>query len=223
MRGAALGVGCILAIGAVAAIAEVAPHATGTQTARQGSPPAASAVCQGCHGAHGEGNPAAKIPRLAGQAADYLEKQLRDYASGARSNEVMQNFAKPLSDADRGAVAAYFASLKAPYAKVEPTATEAQLARGHQLDRQGSEAQRVQACSNCHGPDGSGVPHSAPYLAGQSAGYLAAELQWWRQGVRKNDAGKLMSSVAQRLTDQDVAAVSAYYENLGAAQGTVSD
>jgi cytochrome c553 len=174
-------------------------------------------VCQGCHGAHGEGVPAAKIPRLAGQAEDYLDKELRDYASGARSNEVMQNFAKPLSEADRGAVAAFFASLTAPYVASSPGATAAEAARGHQLAHQGSEAERIQACNNCHGPEGSGVVHSAPYLAGQSSGYLAAELDSWRQGVRKNDAGKLMSSVALRLSDADVAAVAAYYSSLGAS------
>jgi cytochrome c553 len=222
MRGSALGVSCILAIGSGVVIAEVAAP-VGPKSPAHVAAPAAAAVCQGCHGAQGEGNPAAKIPRLAGQAADYLDKQLRDYASGARSNPVMQNFAKPLTGANRAAIAAYFASSKAPYPKVESAATDAQLARGHQLAHQGSEAERVQACNNCHGPDGSGLPRSAPYLAGQSAGYLAGELQWWRQGVRKNDAGKLMSSVAQRLSDQDVVAVSAYYASLGAAQGTVSN
>jgi len=222
MKGLAFGLSCMAAFGSGAVIAEVAAS-VGPASPAHGAAPAAAAVCQGCHGAHGEGNPAARIPRLAGQAADYLEKQLRDYASGARPNDIMQNFAKPLSDATRGAIAAFFASVKAPYAKAELGTTDAQLARGHQLAHQGSEAERVQACDNCHGPDGSGVPHSAPYLAGQSAGYLAAELQWWRQGVRKNDAGKLMASVAERLTDQDVAAVSAYFESLGATQGPVSN
>jgi thiosulfate dehydrogenase len=213
MKALAWELSCILALASGSVIAEV-DQSGALQGARAGAPPAAAAVCQSCHGAKGEGNPAATIPRLAGLAGDYLEKQLRDYASHARSNQVMQNFAKPLSDADRGAIAAYFASSKAPYAKVETTATDVQLARGHQLARQGSEAERVQACNNCHGPEGSGVLHAAPYLAGQSATYLAAQLQAWRQGIRKNDAGKLMSSVAQQLSDRDVTAVSAYYASL---------
>ena len=40
--------------------------------------PAAAKVCQGCHGVHGEGNAPAAIPRLAGQSAEYLRKQLED-------------------------------------------------------------------------------------------------------------------------------------------------
>jgi cytochrome c553 len=206
---------CLLALGASVIIADAAPPAAGPQSVKRPGP-AAAAVCQGCHGANGEGAPAAKIPRLAGQSAEYLDKQLRDYASGARSNEVMQNFAKALSEADRAALAAYFASLTASYIAPNLRATDSQLARGHQLAHQGSEPERVQACDNCHGPDGSGVPHSAPYLAGQSADYLAAELQSWREGNRKNDAGKLMSSVAQRLSDADISAVSAYFASLGA-------
>jgi cytochrome c553 len=206
---------CLLALRASVDFAAAAPPAAGSQPAKRPGP-AAAVVCQSCHGANGEGSPAAKIPRLAGQSADYLDKQLRDYASGARSNEVMQNFAKPLSEVDRTAVAEYFASLTSPSIAPNPRPTDSQLARGRQLAQQGAEAERVQACDNCHGPDGSGVPHSAPYLAGQSADYLAAELQSWRQGKRKNDAGKLMSSVAERLNDADVSAVSAYFSSLGA-------
>ena len=194
---------CLLALGASVIIADAAPPAAGPQSAKRPGP-AAAAVCQGCHGENGEGAPAAKIPRLAGQSADYLDKQLRDYATGARSNEIMQNFAKPLGEADRDAVAAFFASLTAPSIAPNPQATDIQMARGHQLAHQGSEPERVQACDNCHGPDGSGVPRSAPYLAGQSADYLAAELQSWRgRASAKNDAGKLMSSVAQRLNDAE--------------------
>jgi cytochrome c553 len=72
----------------------------------------------------------------------------------------------------------------------------------------------VQACNNSHGPDGSGVALSAPALAGQLAPYLAAQLKSWQQGSRKNDSGNLMSSVASRLDDADIAAVTAYYASL---------
>lgn len=41
-------------------------------------------LCAGCHGSHGEGNPAARVPRLAGQHSEYLAEQLRDAAEGMR-------------------------------------------------------------------------------------------------------------------------------------------
>jgi cytochrome c553 len=185
--------------------------------AAETAPPAiASKLCQACHGAHGEGSPAASIPRLAGQPSPYLEKQLQDYASGKRDNPVMRNWAKQLSASQLHDVAAYYGSLTAvPYVDIPPDSGSSQLrARGHQLAHQGDEAQRVQACDNCHGPDGNGAMQSAPYLAGQSSQYLAATLKAWKEGTRKNDDGKLMSSVAERLNDADIAAIAVYFSTL---------
>jgi cytochrome c553 len=54
--------------------------------------------CEACHGAHGEGMAAAHVPRIAGQSADYLKKQLDDHADGTRNNPIMANFAKALSE-----------------------------------------------------------------------------------------------------------------------------
>ncbi len=157
---------------------------------------------------------AAHIPRIAGQAADYLRKQLDDYAQGTRDNPVMRNFAKALSEPQRAEFATRYATMSAPYIAQMVTPTAVQLARGHQLANQGDESKWVQACNSCHGPDGSGVPHSAPYVAGQSAEYLASALRAFQKGTRKNDAGEVMRSVAKRLDDGDIAAVSGYLESL---------
>jgi cytochrome c553 len=176
--------------------------------------PASATVCQGCHGVHGEGNAPAGIPRLAGQSAEYLRKQLEDYASGDRANPVMQNFAKPLTHADIEAVATYFSSANAPPAVIPSTASAAQLDLGRRLARQGSEAKRVQACDSCHGPDGVGVLHAAPYLTGQSAEYLTSALTSFQQRTRKDDPGKLMTSVAGQLSASDIAAAAAYFSSV---------
>jgi cytochrome c553 len=156
-------------------------------------------------------------PRLAGQSAHYLDKQLQDFASGARDNAIMSAIAKGLNTQTRSKLATYYASLPVPLPLKKTAATSAQAARGHQLAAEGSESKRVQACNNCHGPDGSGVALSAPALAGQLPAYLAAQLKLWQQGGRKNDAGNLMSSVATRLDDADIAAVTSYYANLDAS------
>ena len=147
--------------------------------------PAAAPPCEACHGAHGEGMEAAHVPRIAGQSADYLRKQLDDYASGARDNPIMANFAKTLSGQQRAKFAARYAAMTAPHVPTAQTASAAQLARGHQLAYQGDETRRVQSCNACHGPDGIGVAHAAPYLAGQSAEYLASKLKAFQEGTRK--------------------------------------
>jgi cytochrome c553 len=176
--------------------------------------PPEAATCQACHGAHGEGMVDGAKPRLAGQSAHYLDKQLRDFASGARDNAIMSAIAKGLNDQTRAKLVAYYAALPVPTATEHTAPTPAQAQRGHQLAIEGAEDKRVQACNNCHGPDGSGVSLSAPALAGQLAPYLAAQLKSWQQGSRKNDAGNLMSPVAARLDDADIAAVTAYYASL---------
>ena len=181
-------------------------------SARAASP--ATPPCEACHGAHGEGMAAAHVPRLAGQSADYLRKQLDDYADGTRDNPIMANFAKALSKQQRTRFAARYASMPAPVISTPASIGTVGLARGHQLAYQGDETKRVAACNACHGPDGMGVAYAAPYLAGQSAEYLASALNAFRQGTRKNDAGELMRSVAERLDDADVAAVAGYFASL---------
>jgi cytochrome c553 len=171
----------------------------------------ATPPCEACHGVHGEGMAAAHVPRLAGQSAEYLRKQLDDYAQGTRDNPVMKNFAKALSEQQRSRFAARYASMSTPPAVEPKPRNPVGLARGHQLAYQGDETKRVQACNNCHGPDGVGIAQAAPYLAGQSAQYLAAELKAFRQNTRKNDAGELMRSAASGLDDSDIAAVAGYF------------
>jgi cytochrome c553 len=72
----------------------------------------------------------------------------------------------------------------------------------------------VQACNGCHGPDGIGVLHAAPYLAGQSAEYLASALRAYQEDTRRNDAGELMRSIARQLAEADVVAVSGYFASV---------
>ena len=177
---------------------------------------AATPPCDACHGTHGEGMTAAHVPRLAGQSLEYLQKQLDDYADGTRSDPVMANFLNQLTKAERARLAARYAAMPAahrpaPRPDRSAPADAARLKRGHQLAFQGDEIKRVAACNGCHGPDGIGVAPAAPYLAGQSAEYLTVELNAFRQGTRKNDAGQLMRSVAERLDDGDIAAVAAYF------------
>jgi len=66
-------------------------------------------ACVSCHGAKAEGNTI--IPRLAGQHQDYLDIQLRAFASGSRDNAAMHLIAKAMTPQERKAVTDYVASL----------------------------------------------------------------------------------------------------------------
>lgn len=65
-------------------------------------------VCASCHGEHAEGQ--GPVPRLAGQHFDYLYRQLRDFRSELRVNEVMHANVMNLPDRDAAAVSAYLAA-----------------------------------------------------------------------------------------------------------------
>lgn len=73
---------------------------------------AAVPSCGSCHGDDGAGD--AKYPRLAGQHAPYVERQLAAFRSGERANDlkgVMGAVAKRMSDADMHAVAQYITGM----------------------------------------------------------------------------------------------------------------
>lgn len=168
-------------------------------------------ACITCHGANGTGDGSGAFPRLAGQAGWYTYKQLVDYASGARPNQVMSGIAQRLTEREMEAVAAYYAAIDAPYRPIPGEADVSLLQWGGQLGAVGSAEKGIPACVNCHGPSGTGNPPSVPYLAGQYANYMTYQLQLWREGVRDNDAMNVMSAIASKMTDEDMRAVSEYY------------
>jgi cytochrome c len=89
------------------------PHAPSLGDAEGEQAGAASGLasqCVACHGAEGQG--IGNFPPLAGEDADMLAAQLRDYRSGARKNPMMNTIAESLSDADIAELAAYYASLE---------------------------------------------------------------------------------------------------------------
>lgn len=88
--------------------------AAGQKLYRAGDAKRGIAACASCHGPTGAGNPAAKFPALSGQHAKYTAKALKDFASGARSNDpnsMMRDVAGKLNDNDIKAVAEYIAGL----------------------------------------------------------------------------------------------------------------
>ena len=198
----------------VAYVVAVLPQTVYAQRTNQGerrAPPAVQA-CVGCHGSRGEGNPDAGSPRIAGQSAYYLLKQLDSYANGSRRDRVMEPIARGLPPELRADVAAHYASLDAPFD--ERARTRRSPERGRVLANDGDNALGVPACRNCHGPGGVGEPPNIPYIAGLDAGYHAAELTAWKQGTRTNDAGQQMFRVAAALSAEDIRAVAQYYASL---------
>ena len=74
--------------------------------------------------------------------------------------------------------------------------------------------QRATACFSCHGPEGISLNPKYPNLAGQSAEYLASQLDAFRKGGRKD---AIMTPMASSLSDADVENVAAFFASQGMA------
>lgn len=172
-------------------------------------------ACMDCHGMDGRGQAAAGFPRLAGQAENYLASTLADYAEGIRQNDIMTPIAKALTPEQMVAVATYYSTTEAPPLPVEVSGVAGEVLQyGGALAAVGNAHRSVQGCINCHGPEGAGLPPVYPYLAGQTAEYLAAQLRAWKEGTRGGDPLDIMREIAMRLTEEDIRAVSAYYASI---------
>ncbi len=174
----------------------------------------ASQVCAACHGADGNsGTPA--NPKLAGQHADYLVKQLQNFKvkpgakQAERANAVMAGFSAALSDADMRNVSAYFSAQT-----LKPSAARNKdvVELGKSIYRGGIPSKNVPACAGCHSPNGAGIPAQYPALGGQFADYTASQLVAFRQGTRNNSAQ--MSMISARMSDAEIQAVSDYIAGL---------
>lgn len=202
----------------------------------------AAPACQSCHGPAGEGVAQAGFPRLAGLGSAYFERQLNAFADGTRQNAVMMPIAKALSAAERAEIAKYYAALpvaasaapaggSAPAAAASASAAasapaapssspkaaaQPALTPGAVLATRGRWADALPACEQCHGPGGRGAGPDFPAIAGQSSAYLAAQLTAWKKGTRPPGPLKLMTVVADKLSDAELRSVAEYFSALPA-------
>jgi len=170
-----------------------------------------SAQCAACHGEDGNSlNP--EWPKLAGQHADYLVKQLSYFEEGERQNETMKPMAGVLDEQGRMDVAAYYASQKVKTGAADPEL----VALGEKIYRSGNANSGVAPCMGCHGPNGAGNPAALyPALRGQHAKYIENQLHGFAEGKRVNEnAKKMMQLLASRMTNREIRAVASYIQGL---------
>ncbi|NBV29196.1 cytochrome c [bacterium] len=170
-------------------------------------------VCTPCHGSDGNNiNPT--IPRLAGQYQSYLATQLYEFKKGEqglRYNTLMYPIAQALTDKNIESLAEYYAQQKKVPSQAEK---RNDLRLGERIYKGGIAQKNITACSACHSPTGAGNDlYKVPSLAGQHSEYISIQLKNYRDGARKHP---VMSSVAHRLSDVEIAAVSNYLQGLTA-------
>jgi cytochrome c553 len=167
----------------------------------------AEGTCVACHAADGS-SADPSIPGLAGQSAFAIYKQLQDYKSGARANDMMSPMAQNLDDAQMADVAAYYSSLVR--GDLDPLHPSFEGPEIEALVEHGDSARGVPPCSACHGAMAGG-PIETPTLTGQSPQYVTAALKAFAEGQRRNDIYQRMRGIAAKLTPQEMALLGAYY------------
>jgi cytochrome c553 len=166
-----------------------------------------SAICQGCHGE--DGNSASpKFPKLAGQWADYIQKQVRNFQSVSRVNETMNEVALTVDEfGDLYDIAAYFASQKTM------AGTPTQNETGKKIFYEGDPERGVFRCVKCHGENGKGEPlnnNLFPVIGGQHKEYIVKQLKEFKSGFRENDHSGMMPRITSRMTEKEMEAVAEF-------------
>ncbi len=164
--------------------------------------------CFICHGADGESSSPA-FPRLAGQNASYLARQLSDYSSGKRKSSTMQPMVEGLVADDFKALGLYFATRPT----LDHPVADGELAQvGRFVFLRGNPYSGVAACATCHGADAHGTD-ALPRLAGQHAQYTENQLKQFNTRQRTND-NAVMHGIASKLSELELKAVAAYLSGL---------
>jgi cytochrome c553 len=170
-------------------------------------------ACITCHGEKALGEDSMGTPRLAGQSAKFIVKQLNDFANDKRQDTtmyIMNANAKGLTEQERRDVAVYVRSLKLPVVGSDINAVKdlgnpvGKRYLGKSIAQFGIPERGVPACHSCHGFNGRGAFPVYPMIGGQKYVYLINQLKKWRDGSRANDPMAQMQKVAKKLTDEDI-------------------
>lgn len=163
-------------------------------------------VCQGCHRNRALGREDGKYPRLAGQHASVLVKQMTDVRAGRRDNSRMYPFASEhvLGPQDIADIAVYLSEL--PVTPDNGKGPGRDLAEAEQLYRF--------QCVECHGERGEGdAAQFYPRVNGQHYRYLRREMIAIRDGGRGN-ANPKMVEIIKPLSDVQISALADYMSRI---------
>lgn len=167
-------------------------------------------LCIACHAI--DGNSVVSVnPKLAGQHAAYISKQLNNFKSGLRENIVMAGMVANLTEEDMINLGNYFSEQDILLLSAQKNGVGS---LGENIFRAGIKSKGVAACAGCHGPSGHGIPDKYPRLNAQHSEYTLAQLNAFRLGLRKNDPEAVMRTIAQKLTEQEMQSVADYIQGL---------
>ncbi|MBU1237650.1 MAG: c-type cytochrome [Gammaproteobacteria bacterium] len=163
--------------------------------------------CRGCHRRDGAGVRDGTYPRLTGQHASVIIKQVTEVRSGVRNNPKMDPFASDhaVSVQEVVDIAAYLETLES--VRENGKGSEDRSARGREL-YVGNK------CGKCHGDYGEGnAAEVFPVVAAQHYGYLLREMVYIQGGTRGNSHPDMVKAI-EKFTMDDLEAVADYLSRL---------
>jgi cytochrome c553 len=174
------------------------------------------AYCTVCHGAHGNGNPAIRAPKISGMEPWYIRRQLESFRDGTRGTHPDDTAGQEMQPVgvrlrDKGGIQEAIEYVASFDAKTPPITVAGDATRGRNL---------YVTCESCHGAKGEGNQSlGAPALAARTDWYLVTQLQNYKAGLRGNDPrdinGTQMRAIAATLPDkQSIDDVVAYINTL---------
>jgi cytochrome c553 len=164
----------------------------------------AGGSCFLCHGANGEST-SEVFPRLAGQNAEYIAKQLKAFKTGQRKSTAMADMSSRLTDDEMLALGKYYEKMTPPR---EPSKEPLLAGMGQYIYHNGNKFSGVPSCASCHGANGEGSTN-LPRLASQFSGYIHTQLKQFNTRQR-NDDNQVMHVVAEKMTELEMLAVAEY-------------
>jgi cytochrome c553 len=167
----------------------------------------AQEVCVACHGEQGVSR-APEYPNLAGQSGAAIYKQLNDYRTGSRTNQLMTDIAKALDEATLADIAAYYAAQ--PKRNPNPATLAESPPAIVRLVELGDPSRNIPPCASCHRP-GSGGPIETPILSEQGKEYMVLQLKMYAASDRRNDVYGRMRAIASKLTPAEIDGLATYY------------
>jgi cytochrome c553 len=184
-------------------------------------------VCAACHGEYGQGGKNGEYPRIAGQPAGYLFKQLKLFQDRSRPNMPMVEHVdkRELPDSDMEDISAYLSNIILPtklppvdetapdfdaYQRLLQTKRLMQIARA-EGDIEKGETLYNKECRSCHGRDGIGKPkNDIPMLAGQYTNYLWRQTEKYLDGTLIHDIDEPDSELLAEFTREEIRDIFAY-------------
>lgn len=164
-------------------------------------------LCVVCHLTEAWGVHDGSYPQLAGQLSSVIIKQIADIRAGNRDNPAMLVIAQEKVMGGPQAIADVTA-----YIQTLPMTPEPGLGPGDQLGR--AERTYFRKCAECHGSNGQGdEKRYFPRIQGQHFNYLLRQLEWIRDGKRRN-ANPEMARRIKKMKSADLSRLADYISRL---------